>query len=73
MAVQHPDAPMRSRTKRQPRVEYWVYFILLFALILPVTLIKRVFALLTGASSDESILHEAKSEAHTASSMIFSV
>ncbi len=72
MAVQNPDAPMRSRVKRQPRAEYWIYFTLLFALLLPTTLLKRVFAMATGEPSQESVLREAVSEAHTAASMIFS-
>jgi len=72
MAVQTSDVPMRSRAKRQPRAEYWIYFALLFVVILPTTLIKRVAAMVTGTPAQESILREATSEAHTACSMIFS-
>jgi len=72
MTVQMPDAPMRPRTKRQPRVEYWIYFALLFVVLLPVTVVKRVLSLLTGEAADGSILREATGDAHTAASMIFS-
>ena len=72
MAVQTQDTPMRSRAKRQPRAEYWIYFALLFVILLPTTLIKRVVAVATGTAADETILREATSDAHTAASMIFS-
>ena len=72
MTIQAPDAPMRSRTKREPRVEYWLYFALLFVVLLPATLLKRVVSLFTGGPSTENVLREAISEAHTAASMIFS-
>ncbi len=73
MAVQTQDAPMRSRAKREPRAEYWIYFALLFVVLLPATVIKRVVGFVTGVSAQEGVLREARSDAHTAASMIFSV
>lgn len=72
MAVQTQDTPMRSRAKREPRAEYWIYFALLFVILLPTTLIKRVVSIATRTPKQESVLREAMSDAHTAASMIFS-
>lgn len=72
MTMQAADAPMRPRVKREPRAEYWIYFALLFAVLLPATLLKRVVTLFTGGPSTESVLREAMSQAHTAAAMIFS-
>jgi len=72
MTIQISDAPARSRAKRPPKIEYWLYFALLFVILLPTTAIKRVIAVVTGTRAEESILREAMSETHTAATMIFS-
>jgi len=72
MTMQVSDAPMRARTRRQPRAEYWLYFALLLVVLLPATLLKRIVSLFTGGPSTESVLREAMSQAHTAAAMIFS-
>ena len=73
MAVQTQDIPTRTRSKRIPRAEYWIYFSLLFAVLLPATIIKHTVSFFTGSAAEEGVLRDAMSSAHTAASMIFSV
>lgn len=73
MAVQTQDTPNRTKSKRIPRVEYWLYFSLLFCVLLPATIVKHSISFFTGTSPEEGVMQDAVSSAHTAASMIFSV
>lgn len=72
MTIEISDAPVRSRAKRLPKVEYWLYFALLFVILLPTAVFKRALSFFTGTQHEESVFREAVSETHTAAAMIFS-
>ena len=73
MAVQTQETHSRSKSKRIPSVEYWLYFSLLFVVLLPTTIVKHAVSLFTGSTPEEGVMRDAMSSTHTAASMIFSV
>ncbi|MEM0977402.1 MAG: cytochrome PufQ [Pseudomonadota bacterium] len=65
---------MTTRQKRGTRMEYWVYFSLIFLLAIPFALARWAFRLVAPVANKQNrgVIRRAKEQAHTVTPMIFS-
>ena len=66
------SAPRAFPTRQRSRVEYRLYFAVIFLLALPFALVQWLFAFLRPAEGNANVLHRALSEARAITPMIFS-
>ena len=65
---------MTQKQKRGTKVEYWVYFTLIFVLAIPFALTRWAFRLFAPREDRQNrgVIRRAKEQAHTVTPMIFS-
>ncbi|MEO1562192.1 MAG: cytochrome PufQ [Pseudomonadota bacterium] len=65
---------MTTRQRRGTRVEYWVYFTLIFVLAIPFSFARWAMRLIAPQKNkrNRGVIARAKEQAHTVTPMIFS-